>query len=261
MDSTTEDIVYELEVTFFFFQEFFISRSDFELNIGEFTTTTSLFFVHFSVLYHHSEGFFISNLRSTLVNFYFEFTTQTVDDNFEVKLTHTSQDSLSGIFVRIYTKCWVFFYQFSDSHTHFIYVCLSFRFYCDCDYRFWDKHVFQDDGIFFIAKSITCFDIFKSNSCTNITSFDKVDWILFVSMHLHDTADTFVFTRAYVQYIRTRIQVTRIYTEECQATYERIGHDFKCQCSKWFFRIWFTRKFFSCIGVCTFDSFNIYRAG
>ncbi|MCY1529658.1 hypothetical protein D9M68_648170 [compost metagenome] len=94
--------------------------------------------------------------------------------------------------------------------------------------------------MFLITQSISGFDIFKTNSSSDITSFDEVDRVLLVSVHLHDTGNTLVFTGTYVQYIRTCIQVTRVCTEEGQTTYEWIGHDLERQCSKWFFCIWFT---------------------
>src|SRR5690606_30299774 len=111
------------------------------------------------------------------------------------------------------------------------------------------------------TQGITCFDLFKTNRCTDITCFDKVDRVLFVGVHLHDTADTLVLTGTYVQYVRARIQATAIATEERQATYERIGHDLERKCSKWFLRIRLTDDLLTCIRVCTIDSFYIYRAG
>ena len=39
------------------------------------------------------------------------------------------------------------------------------------------------------------------------TGFDEVDRVLLVGVHLHDTADTLVLTRAYVEHIRTGIEV------------------------------------------------------
>ena len=41
----------------------------------------------------------VVNLRCTLVDFDTELTAQTVNDNVEVKLTHTADDCLSGFVV------------------------------------------------------------------------------------------------------------------------------------------------------------------
>ena len=60
----------------------------------------------------------------------------------------------------------------------------------------------------FIAKSITGFYFFKTNRRTNITGFDKINRVLFVGKHFHDTADTFFLTTSYIQYIRTCIKMT-----------------------------------------------------
>ena len=65
------------------------------LDIGKFTSTTSLFLVNFSVLNPSSDGFFVSNLRSTLVTFYLEFSFQPIDQNLQVQFTHTRDHSLT----------------------------------------------------------------------------------------------------------------------------------------------------------------------
>ena len=62
----------------------------------------------------------------------------------------------------------------------------------------------------FITKSITGFYFFKTNCSTNITCFNKINRVLFIGKHLHDTADTFFLSTSYIQYIRTCIQMTGI---------------------------------------------------
>src|ERR1700754_2412520 len=86
----------------------------------------------------------------------------------------------------------------------------------------------------FITKRIPCLDFLKPYRSTNITGFDKVDRILLVGKHLHDTADTLFLTASYVQHIRAGIQVTAIAPEEGQTTHKRIGHDLEIQSGKWF---------------------------
>ncbi len=49
-DGTTEDVIHELEgFTFVFFQPFCVSRSDLDLDIRKFTTTTGLFLEYLTV--------------------------------------------------------------------------------------------------------------------------------------------------------------------------------------------------------------------
>src|SRR5205085_11656310 len=104
-DRTTKDVVYKLEVlAFVFLHPFFISRSEVKLDVGKLTTTTGLLFQHFTVFYSSSKCFFVSHLRSTLVYFYLKLTTHTVNDYFQVQLTHTTKDGLTGIFISDYAQ-------------------------------------------------------------------------------------------------------------------------------------------------------------
>lgn len=50
-----------------------------------------------------------------------------------------------------------------------------------------------------------------------------------IGMHTQDTADAFFLPFRRVEYIRARLQRTRIDTEECEFADEGVGHNFKCQ--------------------------------
>ena len=60
-----------------------ITRSNLKYDISKFTTTTSLFLVNFFMFNRFRKSFFISNLRSTLVDLNFKLTLQTIDDNLQ----------------------------------------------------------------------------------------------------------------------------------------------------------------------------------
>ena len=64
-------------------------RTDLEDDISKLTTTTGLLLEHLTVLNSLSKSLLVVNLGSTLVDLYAELTLQTVNDNIEVKLTHT----------------------------------------------------------------------------------------------------------------------------------------------------------------------------
>ena len=51
------------------------------------------------MLNSRGDSLFVVNLRSTLVNLNTELTTKTVNNDIEVKLTHTADDSLTCLVV------------------------------------------------------------------------------------------------------------------------------------------------------------------
>ena len=48
-------------------------------------------------------------------------------------------------------------------------------------------------------------------------------------MHLKNTSETFLLIFGRIQNIRSGIRYAGIYTEECEFSYERIGHDLECE--------------------------------
>ena len=155
-----------------------------------------------------SDCLFVRYLWTTLVTFNFEFTFETVDNDFEVKLTHTRDNCLTSLFVSFNSKCRVFFSEFTKTNTKFIEVSLRFRLNCDTNHWIWEVHRLEYDLVCFVAKSVTCTDIFETNTCSDITSSNFFNRVLFVRVHLEETRDTFFFARASVEYVRTSFEFT-----------------------------------------------------
>ncbi|KFM83885.1 hypothetical protein DJ90_5581 [Paenibacillus macerans] len=182
-----------------------------------------------------SERFAVSNLRFTHVRLNFEFTAHPVDDDIEVKLTHTFKDRLAGFFIRISAKRRVFFRQLAKSNAQFILVGFCLRLNGDLDNRIRKVHRLKNNRALLITQCITRARIFQTYGRRNVTSVYFVDLLTVVCVHLQDTADPFAFAFSRVQHVRTGLQNTGVYAEERQLTHVRVGHDFKCQRRERFF--------------------------
>src|SRR5690606_12503983 len=77
--------------------------------IGKFTTTSRLFLIYLPVIHGSVHGLFIRYLGSALVHLYLEFPSQTVNNDIQVKLTHTTDNGLTGLFIRVDLECRIFF--------------------------------------------------------------------------------------------------------------------------------------------------------
>src|SRR5690606_41134472 len=91
---STDDLVNELKRRLNYIPVF-VNRRNNHFDICELTTTTRLFLVHFAVFSSTVDRLFVSNLWSTLVNFHFKLAFQAVDQDFQVKLTHTGDNGLT----------------------------------------------------------------------------------------------------------------------------------------------------------------------
>ena len=222
---TTLHLIDELQSTL----EALVCRLHTNDDICELTTTSRLLFVNLAKLNRLRDSLLISNLRTALVTFNLELTTQTVDDDIQVKLTHTANNGLTCLLVCLYAESRILLGQLSQAHTQLIHVFLSLRLYCDTDNRFREFHRLQCDRMVFVAKRITCTDILETNTCSDITTTNHLHRVLLVRVHLEQTGDTLFLSGTSVQHIRTSVDRTCVYTEEAQTTYIRVGSDLKCQ--------------------------------
>src|SRR5690606_21521751 len=149
-------------------------------DIREFTTTTGLFFVHLAVLGRSCDRLFVRYLRSTLVDLYLKLTFQAVDQDIQVKLTHTFDNCLTGFFVRYNYESRIFFSQFTQCSTQFVDASSRFRLNRQTDYRLCKSHRLQCDSSFPVSDSTSGHTNCKTNPCTDITGTDTLDWVLLV---------------------------------------------------------------------------------
>ena len=64
--------------------------------------------------------FLVGNLRCTDIRLYLEFTQQSVNDNFQVKLAHTSNDRLTGLIIGIGFEGRILFCELCKRNAHFL---------------------------------------------------------------------------------------------------------------------------------------------
>src|SRR5690606_31863204 len=108
---TTHDVIHK-------FQTFFtiITRPDLKHDVRKLTTATGLLLVYVLVLHGSGERFLVGNLGRTLVDLYLELTPQPVDDDLQVKLTHTAKYGLPRFLVGVHPQREVFLHKLGDSH-------------------------------------------------------------------------------------------------------------------------------------------------
>src|SRR5699024_12530758 len=96
----------------------------FKFHIRELTAAAGLFFIGLAMLNRRGNGFTVRYLRFTYVCFNFKFSFKPVHNNFEMKLAHSCNRSLSGFFIRGNLKSWIFFRQLNKPGSQFFSVCL-----------------------------------------------------------------------------------------------------------------------------------------
>ena len=117
-----------------------IHRLEFNFTVTILSTSTRLFCIFVFLINWLCKCLFVSNLWSTYVCFYVEFTKQTVNDDFQMELTHTSDDGLSCFCICMSTESRIFFCKFCKSFTHLTLSSFCLRLDSKLDNWLWEFH-------------------------------------------------------------------------------------------------------------------------
>ena len=146
------------------------------------------------------KSFTVGNLRCTGVGFHIELTTETVNNNFKVQLTHTGDNSLTGFLVAVDLEGGVFFSKSDKTFIQFVTVAGGFGFNSNRDNGLGEAHGFQHDGLFCKAESITGGHVLQTAHSSNIAGEHLFVLDLLIGVHLKDTTQTFTFAGTGVQH-------------------------------------------------------------
>ena len=176
----------------------FVLWSDGNIDTSELTTTTRLLLVCLTALCCRRDSLLVVNLWLTLVALYLELALQTVNDDIEVKLTHTRDNSLAALLVSTYGKCWVLLSELGKTVVKLGNVGLALWFNSDRDNCIREGHRLEYDWVCLIAESVTSTDILESNTCADVTSINCLHRNFLVGVHLEEAADALLLSRAWV---------------------------------------------------------------
>ena len=107
-----------------------------------------------------------------------------------MKLTHTADHGLAGLFVGLYAEGRILLGEFLKADAQLIEVFLSLRLYGDTDHGIGEFHSLKHDGMILVAECVSGADILETYSGAYIAAADNLFRVLLVGMHLEKTGDT-----------------------------------------------------------------------
>ena len=117
------------------YKTFARSRLDLDFDVSELTTTTSLLLVNFFTRRRFRDRFAIRDLRFADIRLDAKLTLHAIDDDLEVKLTHTGDDRLAGFLIGRNVERGIFLRETVQSHAQLVLVLPCFRFDGNTDNR------------------------------------------------------------------------------------------------------------------------------
>src|SRR6185503_2570835 len=114
------------------------------------------------------DGFAVCDLGLPDVGLYFEFPLEAVDDDLEVKLAHSSDDRLPGLFVRERAKRRIFVCELLQAQTELVDIRLSLRLDCDRDDRLGKHDLLEQNAGLLVAERVASAGISKAYCGVNV---------------------------------------------------------------------------------------------
>ena len=205
---------------------------DLDLNVTVLALTTGLTCVLGLLVGLLADGLTVSNLGCTHVCLNLELTQQTVNDDLQMQLAHTSNDGLAGLFIGVGLEGRVLFGQLCQRDAHLLVTSLGLRLDGNADNGLGELHGLQNDGMILITQSITSGGVLQTDNSSDITCIAAVDILAVVGVHLQDAAHTLLVVLHGVVDSSTCLNLTGVHTEVCQLTNEGVGSDLEGQSSK-----------------------------
>ena len=188
-------------------------------------------------LHSLAEGLAVRDLRFADVCFHFEFAQQAVDDDLQVQLAHAGDDGLPRFVIGIGLEGRILFRQLDESHGHLFLTCLSLGLDGDLDDGFGELHLFEDDGMLFVAQRVARGRLFQADDGADIARIDHRDLFAVVRVHLQQAAYALLLLLGAVIDVGAGFQHARIGAEERELADERVCRDLERQtCERLFVR-------------------------
>ncbi len=219
---------------------------------------TGVLLVHFDML---ADGLFVSNLGLTDICLHLKLAQQTVDDDLQVKLTHTGDDRLSGFLIGVGAESRILFGQLRQADAHLFLTSLGLGLYGDADNRLGEFHGLEDDRMLGIAQRIAGGGVLEANRRRDIAGVAGFNILSVVRMHLQDTAHTLIVIFYRVVNSSTSVDRTGVNAEEAQFAHIRVGCDLESKRSKRLVVGGGTLLLFLGIRVNTLDVGDVHRGG
>ena len=167
-----------------------IHRLKAHLTVTILSTSTRLLCILAVNLDRLGDCFLICNLWSTYIRLNLKLTKQSINNNLQMKLTHSGDNGLSCLLIGMCAESRILLCKLSQCLTHFALTCFCLRLNSQLNNRLRELHRLKNNRMLIITDGITCRCKLKANSCSNISRIYLIKFLSLVCMHLQNTSDT-----------------------------------------------------------------------
>ena len=208
-------------------------RFKLDFNLGVLTGTTRLLLVRVLDFTRLGDRFTVVDLRRADVGFNLEFALEAIDDDVEVKLTHTFDDGLVGFFVTREVERRIFLRELDQTGGHLFDVSLGLRLDGNLDNGIGELHAFEDNLLSLVAQRVTGGGVLETSDGDDVTSARHFDVLTLVRVHLEEATDAFLLTLDGVVRVRAGFDDARVHADvDADDIYDDVLHNSKAAGSR-----------------------------
>lgn len=142
----------------------------------------------------------VRDLRLADVRLDAEFALHAVDEHFEVKLAHTTDDGLAGLLVGVHLEGRVLLGEALDGDTQLLLVTLGLGLDGDLNDRRREVHGLQDDRVLVVTQRLTGGGLLQAHDGDDVAGAHRRDLLTLVRVHAVDLADALLLALDRVQH-------------------------------------------------------------
>ena len=184
-----------------------------DLHLRELTRTTGLLLVGvIDLLDELADGLTVGNLGLTHVGFHVEFTLHAVNQDVEVKLTHSLDDGLTGFLHLLGTESRVLFSELLNSERELLLVSLGLGLNGNLNDRLREGHRLKNNRVSGVTQGVSGRGVLQSNDGVDVTCGHLLNRVLLVGVHLEDLSDALLLVLGGVHDCSTGVNGSRVHT-------------------------------------------------
>mmetsp|Transcript_14496 Transcript_14496/g.24999 ORF Transcript_14496/g.24999 Transcript_14496/m.24999 type:complete len:620 (+) Transcript_14496:1166-3025(+) len=208
-------------------------RLKLDLNASILTRATRLLLVGVIHFRHAGDGLTVGDLRSTHIAFHLELSLHTIDNDFQMQLTHTFNNGLVGLLISGESERRIFLSKLGQGDSHLLVIGLGLGLHSDLDNWFWEVHSFEDDRLLQVTQRLSRDGILQADQRDNITCASRLDFLSLVGVHEQHTTNSLLLALNRVVDRAAALQSARVDTSKRQGSDEWIGSDLERQSGEW----------------------------
>ena len=167
----------------------------------------------------------VGNLGLTHIGFHVEFTLHTVNEDVQVKLTHSLDDGLTGLLHLFGTEGWVFFGKLLDSERELLLVSLGLGLDSNLNNGLREGHGLQDHRVSGVTQGVSGRGVLQTDDGVDVTCGHLLHRVLLIGVHLENLSDALLLVLRGVHDGSTGLNGSRVDAHVGEATKEGVNRN------------------------------------